>query len=365
MKKLFLSLCAITVSALYAFESTIPVLHLPDFYNQASRDDFLAKMEKAASEVGFFGLTGTGVDPDLLDHAYNQIITYFDQDMDAKMRFKSINGQRGYAPGESAKDEKRVDCKEFFHVGRELSLEDLQRLQYNKNVWPDEPAQFKSSMQELYQALDSCKDAIGSALGALCQREPTFINEMIAEGDCLMRAIHYPAHPPKDAIWAGAHTDIDLFTILPRSTAKGLQVLNHEGNWIDVIVPDGAFIINCGDMLENLTNGHFKSAVHRVVDSGEEGGRYSVVFFVHPRSLDQLDPLPLFIEKTGGVRKYANVNRIELLAERLIDLGLASPQLMEFFVNSGSIEKLKEVNRFSPKAEEALQKAGLIAFETD
>lgn len=175
-----------------------------------------------------------------------------------------------------------------------------------------------------------------------------------------MRALHYPANPPANAIWAGAHTDIDLLTILPRSTAQGLQVLNIEGAWVDVVVPDGAFIINCGDMLENLTNGHFKSAVHRVVDSGRGEERYSVVFFVHPRSNDGMGPLPSFIEKTGGVKKYADVTRLELLAERLIDLGLASPSLMEFFVDSGAIEKLREVGRFSPKAEKALMEAGLI-----
>lgn len=215
-------------------------------------------------------------------------------------------------------------------------------------------------MNQLFQAMDQCKEALGDAISMVLKQEPNYINEMIREGDCLMRAIHYPANAPANSIWAGAHTDIDFFTILPRSTARGLQVLSKEGIWIDVVVPDGAFVINCGDMLENLTNGHFKSSVHRVVDSGNGGERYSVVFFVHPRSEDRLDPLPLFIEKTGGIRKYANVNRIELLAERLIDLGLASPCLMDFFVNSSAIEKLREVNRFSPKAEKTLLDAGFV-----
>ncbi len=360
MKKLVLPIFISFLSILNAFESTIPVLHLPDFYNEATQADFLSNLEKAVSEVGFFGLTGTGVDIDLLDCSYEQIIAYFNRDIDEKMAMKTSNGQRGYAPGESAKGEKRVDFKEFFHVGRELSDDDLKRLKYYKNVWPQNLPEYKSTMIELYQAMDRCKETLGNAITMVLQQEPGYINEMIQEGDCLMRAIHYPVNPPANAIWAGAHTDIVFFTILPRSTAKGLQLLNKEGNWIDVVVPDGAFIVNCGDMLENLTNGYFKSAFHRVVDPGNGGERYSVVFFVHPRSEDRLDPLPIFIEKTGGVRKYANVNRIELLAERLIDLGLASPSLMEFFVQSGAIEKLREVNRFSPKAEKALLDAGFV-----
>ncbi len=360
MKNLALALFMMCTSVLSAFDSTIPILHLPDFYNESTRADFLNNLEKAASEVGFFGLTGTGIDIDLLDRSYEQIIAYFDRDFDEKMTLKTADGQRGYAPGESAKEEKRVDFKEFFHVGRELNEEELQRLGYCKNVWPEGETNFKSAMIDLFNALDRCKGALGDAITAVLQKEPGYINEMIEKGDCLMRAIHYPANPPANAIWAGAHTDIVLLTILPRSTARGLQALNKEGVWIDVVVPDGAFIINCGDMLENLTNGYFKSALHRVVDSGSGKDRYSVVFFVHPRSDDRLDPLPTFIEKTGGIRKYANVNRIELLAERLIDLGLASRSLMEFFVQSGAIEKLREVGRFSPKAEEALLKAGFV-----
>ncbi len=358
MKKISIALCL--VSSLLAFDSTIPVLHLPDYTEASTRQKFLDQLDKAASEVGFFGLTGTGVDPDLLDRSYAEIIAYFKRDLEDKMALKTKNGQRGYAPGESAKDEKRIDCKEFYHIGRELSDEDLERLQLEKNVWPDGDTPFKSTLLGLYAAMDQCKDALGDAITEVLQKEPGYINDMTREGDCLMRALHYPANPPANAIWAGAHTDIVLFTILPRSTAQGLQVLNKEGAWVDVVVPDGAFIINCGDMLENLTNGHFKSAVHRVVDSGRGEERYSVVFFVHPRSNDGMGPLPAYIDKMGGVKKYADVTRLELLVERLIDLGLASPSLMEFFVESGAIAKLRAVGRFSPKAEQVLIERGFI-----
>lgn len=361
MKNIVLALSMMCISVLSAFDSTIPVLHLPDFYKTvSSRADFLNQLEKAVSEVGFFGLTGTGVDVDLLDRSYDQIALYFNQDLEVKMALKSAESQRGYVPEESAKGEKRIDFKEAFHVGRELCDEELERLKLWKNVWPEDNPDFKLAMIDLYDTMDRCKEIIAEALTELFQKEPGYINELIREGDCMMRAIHYPANPPENAIWAGAHTDIDLFTILPRSTAKGLQVLNKEGVWVDVVVPDDAFIINCGDMLENLTNGYFRSSFHRVVDSGSHEGRYSVVFFVHPKSDDRLDPLPLFIEKTGGIRKYANVNRIELLAERLIEIGYASKSLMEFFVQSGAIEKLKEVGRFSPKAEDVLKQAGFV-----
>ncbi len=360
MKKAFLAICLSLCSFLSAFDATIPVLHLPDFYHAETRADFLAKLEVACHEVGFFALTGTGVDVDMLDEAYTQTKAFFAQDFDEKMALYQKDGQRGYAPGESAKGENIVDCKEFFQVGRELSDEEIERLKFWKNLWPEDSSVFRTAMQDLYEMLDTCKNAVGEMFSELLEEKLQYINDMTREGDCLMRVIHYPSNPPADSIWAGAHTDINFFTILPRSTARGLQVLNTQDEWVDVIVPDGAFVINCADMLENLTNGYFRSSVHRVIDPGLGEERYSIVFFVHPQASDRLDPLAHFIEKTGGVRKYANVTRLELLAERLIDLGLASRDLMEFFVNSGAIERLKEVGRFSSKAEAALIAEGLI-----
>ncbi|MDR2540155.1 MAG: 2-oxoglutarate and iron-dependent oxygenase domain-containing protein [Chlamydiales bacterium] len=164
MRKIILTICISFFSTVLAFDSTIPVLHLPDFYNESTRIDFLNNLEKAASEVGFFALTGAGIDITLLDSAYNQIIGYFNRDMNEKMAMKTNDGQRGYVPGESAKGENRIDFKEFFHIGRELSKEELKKLEYCKNVWPENPVDFKSTMIDLFQAMDKCKEALGDAI---------------------------------------------------------------------------------------------------------------------------------------------------------------------------------------------------------
>ncbi len=358
MKKIYSLAFLFITCAACAFDATIPVLHLPDFFQEESREEFLKQFEQAVTEVGFFALTGTGVDPDMLDHTYGAAADFFALPWEEKLLLCSADGQRGFIPSESARGEVRADHKEYCHIGREFSEEELKTIRFGKNIWPDHPENFAPAMQELFRSLDDCKEAVSTAFSLVLEQDSNFVGEMVRKGDCLMRVIYYPANPPADAIWAAAHTDIDFFTILPRATAKGLQVLNKEDEWVDVLVPDGAFIVNCGDMLENISNGYFRSAVHRVADPGEGLERYSIVYFVHSKTEDRLDPLPKFIEKTGGVRKYANVTRLELLSERLIDLGIASKELKEFFVNSGAIEKLREIGRFSPKAEKALYEEG-------
>ena len=137
--------------------------------------------------------------------------------------------------------------------------------------------------------------------------------------------------------------------------------MNKQGEWIDIRVPEGAFIINGGDMLENITNGEFRSGLHRVISKDDGYERYSIVYFVHPRANDRLDPLAGCIDRTGGVRRYSNATRLELLEERLVDLGLASPAMMQHLADSGLMERQIEVGRGSVKAMKKLRDAGLAS----
>jgi len=185
------------------------------------------------------------------------------------------------------------DFKEFFHIGRELSPFDLERLNYHQNLWPAEPFDFKESMLTLFTTLDRCKDMIGTAIAEVLEQDENFINEMTAEGDCVMRLLYYPAKGEKKDRWCNEHTDINFFTILPRCTAKGLHLLNKNNEWIDVVVPDGAFIVNCGDQLENLTNGYFRSARHRVIDPGLGRGALRCCLLHPPSRGRPIGPPPL------------------------------------------------------------------------
>jgi isopenicillin N synthase-like dioxygenase len=344
------------------FDATIPVIDMKDYQNPATRAKFIEGLSNALKEVGFFAVVNTGVDKQILDNAYQAAEKYFALDFETKMlsHKPELNGQRGYVPGESAKGQSIGDFKEFFHVGREYNLKQQVAVGNYSNIWPRE-LDLKAPLNRLFDALETCKVPLEQAIAEAIGQPVDFFTDMTKEGDCLLRAIHYPANPPEDRIWAAAHTDINLFTILPRATAEGLQVLNQKGEWVDVRVPENAFIINGGDMLENITNGEFRSGPHRVVDNNSTRERYSMVLFIHPRAEDRLDPLPQCIARTGGVRKYANADRWELLEERLTDLGLASPEMLKHLAECGIMERLIEVGRASPKAMRALRDAGLAS----
>jgi hypothetical protein len=61
-----------------------------------------------------------------------------------------------------------------------------------------------------------------------------------------------------------AAQDINLITLLPAGSSRGLEVKDVEGNWHEVPLCKESIIVNIGDMLQEMTNGEYKATTHRV-----------------------------------------------------------------------------------------------------
>ncbi|KAF3445958.1 hypothetical protein FNV43_RR11135 [Rhamnella rubrinervis] len=74
----------------------------------------------------------------------------------------------------------------------------------------------------------------------------------------------YPPCPQPDvAMGLPPHSDHGLLTLLTQNELSGLQVI-HNGNWVSVNPFPTLFVIT-GDHMEILTNGKYKSVVHRAL----------------------------------------------------------------------------------------------------
>lgn len=336
MRNIFIAMLSIfyytnsLTAGLEDWNSTIPVVDLHDFYNPKTKQAFVDQVAKAMHEVGFFAVIHPNIEEEIILQAYQSSQDFFSCAMPAKLEIcdPSLNGQRGYVPSEVAQGAQEKDFKEFIHIGR------------TRNLWPSW-MNLQDPLEKLLYSLDEHSDILQKAFALAIGEEEDYFTKMTGKGECLLRALHYPANPTPGTVWAAQHTDIDFFTILPMATEEGLQVF-YQGKWIDVKVPANAFIINVGDKLQNLTNGYFKSSLHRVV-AKPNVERYSIVYFVHPRDDDSLEPTPYCIELTGGVQNYPKASSLELLACRLRELGLASPGLLQLEQDSGVLDRMKEL----------------------
>lgn len=312
----------------FSFDATIPVIDLKDYYSLETKQIFVDQVSKALHEVGFFAVIHTGVEESTLQRAYQASQEFFSGSLEKKLEIykPSLNGQRGFVPGETAQGAQVKDFKEFVHIGK------------LDNLWPDW-MDLEHPMMDLVRLLDQESIPLQQAFALALGLEEDFFVAQTREGESLLRALHYPRNPDPSRLWAAEHTDIDLFTILPMATEEGLQVYLN-GDWIDVKVPPNAFIVNGGDFLQNISNGYFKSSIHRVL-SKKDVERYSIVYFIHPRNFDSFAPTPSSIALTGGIQRYPAATRIELLAARLRELGLASKELLEKEIEWGLMDRIQ------------------------
>lgn len=105
---------------------------------------------------------------------------------------------------------------------------------------------------------------------------------------------------------------------------RGLQVKNHNDEWVDAIANEDELMINVGDMLSRLTNNQLKSTIHQVINPPKElwgTSRYSIPFFMHPVSSMPLNCLDNCISEEHP-KAFEDITAGAYLEERLIELGL-------------------------------------------
>ena len=143
----------------------------------------------------------------------------------------------------------------------------------------------------------------------------------------VLRLLHYPPTPPQPTgVRAAAHEDINVITLLLGAEEAGLQLQTRDGRWLDVNPPEGALVVNIGDMLQRLTNHVLPSTTHRVVNPAPERAhlsRYSIPFFLHFAPDYLIETAPSCITTDNPNRYPTPITAHEFLYERLREIRLA------------------------------------------
>ncbi|HCY46726.1 MAG TPA: flavonol synthase, partial [Flavobacteriales bacterium] len=218
------------------------------------------------------------------------------------------------------------DLKEFWHFGQEVIDGDPIKSQYPDNVFTKETPEFHEVGLKAYKSLETTGKHMLRAIAIFLGLDESFFDGKIHNGNSILRPIHYPpiTNEPKSAVRAGQHEDINLITLLIGASADGLEVLNKDNEWVAVTALPDRIVVNVGDMLQRLTNDRLKSTTHRVVNPPREKwgtSRFSIPFFLHPRSDMRLDCLENCIEK-NQTPNYSPISAGEFLDQRLKEIGL-------------------------------------------
>jgi isopenicillin N synthase-like dioxygenase len=313
----------------------VPSLDLSDFFSNqlARKKKFVADLGAAYTNIGFVAVRNHFLTQQMQDELYASIKAFFSLSDEVKKQYEipGIAGQRGYTGKgkEHAKGRNTGDLKEFYHVGQELTPGELGKEGYPANVWPEEIPQFRSATLSAFQALEKTGKLMLQAIAIYLGLPEHYFDSRIRNGNSILRPIHYfpvtdPTSVPPDAVRAAEHGDINLITLLMGASADGLQVLRRDGKWIPITALPDQLVVNVGDMLERLTNKKLKSTIHRVVNPPVHlmnTPRYSVPFFMHPRSETDLSCLPNCVDAEHP-KLFEDILAGEFLNERLAEIGL-------------------------------------------
>jgi isopenicillin N synthase-like dioxygenase len=312
--------------------NTIPSVDLDDFISgdPKRKQKFVDQIGSAYEDIGFVSLKNHFLDDQLTAHLYNEIKAFFELPKETKKKYEieELHGQRGYISfgKEHAKGKKEGDLKEFWHFGQEPDADANLTEEYPDNVTVDELKDFNQTGMKAYKMLEKTGINVLRALALYIGLDEFYFDKWAKNGNSILRPIHYPpiTEEPKGAVRAGAHGDINLITLLMGASAGGLQVLRKDGEWIDAIPEEDELVINVGDMLERLTNNKLRSTIHRVANPPKEqwdSPRYSIPFFMHPRSEMSLNCLEECIDEEHP-KAFADITAGEFLHQRLVEIGL-------------------------------------------
>ncbi len=306
----------------------VPLIDFAPFRlgDRTDRRRTAAEIDRACREIGFFIITGHGIDATRLDEVRSVSRAFFARPLAEKLAIAPPRGQKGirgfrtigdeslsYSLGESAPP----DLKETFRIGHVLAGDDayFERAKssyYAPNLWPDRPTGFRETWTQYYIEMQELAAALMQGFATALDLPEDFFVGKIDRHVSHLQANLYPEQadsPLPGQLRAGAHSDYGSLTILLQENLPGgLQVRTAKGDWVDVSTEPNDFVINVGDLMAMWTNDRWVSTLHRVGNpprdvAAEKSRRLSHVFFHQPNYDAEVVCLPT-CQDAGRPPKY-------------------------------------------------------------
>jgi isopenicillin N synthase-like dioxygenase len=307
----------------------VPVLDLRPWLDGSDRDGVARAVDAALQDVGFFLVTGHGVDPAARAAVRSAARAFFALPEPAKRRYAVTVAGRGWLPpgveanGYAEGTETPPDLKESFSVGADDATAALDGYWFQRNVYPQEVPELERAVRSYLSTMKSLADELLRLCAAALGVEEDFFTRHTAQATHTMNINWYPpmsvaGAPADNQFRIGPHTDFGTVTILDREPGHGgLQVWTEQDGWEDApFVPD-AFTINTGDLLARWSGDRWKSNRHRVLPPQAEAPDEDLVSLVYFYEADRDATIEALRPPIGRRADYPPVRSADFLRERL------------------------------------------------
>ncbi|XP_002526463.2 flavanone 3-dioxygenase 3 [Ricinus communis] len=244
---------------------TLPIVDLSSIYHSSLRSHVINEIQSACKKFGFFQVINHGIPLPAMKDALDAAVGFFDLPLQEKMLLISDNVHAPVRYGTSLNH-----SKDKVHFWRDFIKHYSHPLPEWVHLWPANPPGYREKMGNYATALQNLQKQLMEVVLESLGLNPNYLRNEIKEGSHVMAINCYPACPePELALGMPPHSDYGSLTILLQS-CTGLQIMDQNKNWFSVPVTEGALIVQLGDQLEVLSNGKYKSVVHRATVTSDK-----------------------------------------------------------------------------------------------
>ncbi|MFI6446720.1 isopenicillin N synthase family dioxygenase [Kitasatospora sp. NPDC050543] len=276
------------------------------------------ELRSAATEVGFFQLTGHGISAAETAALTGAMRAFFALPEADRLSVSNLNSPhfRGYTRTGDERTGGSQDWRDQLDIGAELPPH-VPAPDEPPYWWLEGPNQWPTALPELREAALNWIDRLSQVaerllhelLASIGARADFYDYAFAGHPHLRLKLVRYPGTAPDGAgQGVGAHKDYGFITLLLQDQVGGLQVERPDGSFLEVPPMEGAFVVNLGELLEVATDGYLKATNHRVVSPAGARERFSVPFFYNPRLDAHIEPLdfPLAHHAPGATEDPGN-----------------------------------------------------------
>ncbi|CAM8983838.1 unnamed protein product [Rhodiola kirilowii] len=265
----------------------IPTIDLQKLsFSSPERDDELRNLKSALSCWGCFQAVNHGMATSLMDEMREATKAFFATPKEEKLKYARPEKMfEGYGNDMILSEEQALDWTD------RLYLTVIPKSQRKLKYWPRSPPNFRDVLNEYAKNIEQIGAVVCKSMAVSLGLDENCFLEMYGKVPKMYARFNfYPPCPRPDlALGVKPHTDKSALTILLQDkNVEGLQV-QRDNQWFRVPTIRNALLINVGDQIEIMSNGNFRSVVHRVTANATRE-RISLAVFCMPDRESEVGP---------------------------------------------------------------------------
>ncbi|KAA8534860.1 hypothetical protein F0562_029924 [Nyssa sinensis] len=260
----------------------IPVINFSKLDGEKRRET-MALLHQAFEKWGFFKIENHGIDTELMEKVKRLVNRHYEDGM--KDRFYESEIAKSL---ENKSTTSNADWESTFFLWHRPNS----NIDEFKNLSEDLRKTMDAYIDQLIKLAEKLSELMCENLGL----EKAYIREAFSgtKGPSVgTKVAKYPRCPQPELIRGlREHTDAGgIILLLQDDKVPGLEFFK-DGQWVEIPPSkNNAIFINTGDQVEVLSNGRYKSALHRVM-ADKNGSRLSIATFYNPAGDAVISPAP-------------------------------------------------------------------------